>query len=176
MKHLRPARIFLVGLMGAGKSTVGRALARRLGWAYRDNDMLLRAQTGLAAPTLADQGREALHTQESRQLRALVEAPPPFVAGVAASVADYPDDLALVANAGHVVYLRTSPEKLAERVGAGAGRPWLQDPDPLTVLRRQMAQRDGIYKSLGYVVNTGRRDPDDIAAELAARFIALLAD
>ncbi len=75
----------------------------------------------------------ALHAQESGQLRALLDTPAPYVAGIAASVADNPDDLARIAAAGRVVYLRASPRTLARRVGRGQGRPWL-DGNLLTIL------------------------------------------
>ncbi|WP_261569394.1 shikimate kinase [Frankia gtarii] len=159
-------RIFLVGLMGSGKSTVGRVLADRLGRPYLDNDALLQQRTGLDAPALADLGRQALHAQESRQLRALLDAPVPYVAGIAASVADNPDDLARIAAAGRVVYLRASPRTLARRVGHGQGRPWL-DGDLLTTLTRMFAARDDSYRRVGHVVDTDGRDPHEIAAELA---------
>ncbi|EIV92047.1 shikimate kinase [Frankia sp. QA3] len=162
-------RIFLVGLMGSGKSTVGRSLADRLGWPYLDNDTLLQQRTGLDAPTLAELGRQALHAQESRQLRALLDTPAPFVAGIAASVADNSDDLALMADAGHVVYLRTTPSTLARRVGHGRGRPWLGG-DPLTTLTEMFDARDDAYRRVGHVVDTDGRNPHEIAAELARLF------
>src|SRR5262249_46653960 len=131
LENLKP--IFLVGLMGAGKSVVGALLAAKLGWDYRDNDVLLQQQTGLNAPALATKGRDVLHAQESRQIRTLLVAPPPFVAGVAASIADYHDDLTLLCDAGHVIYLRAAPATLAQRVGDGDGRPWLAG-NPLATL------------------------------------------
>jgi shikimate kinase len=164
-----PEPLFLVGLMGAGKSVVGALLAAKLGWDYRDNDALLQQQTGLDAPALAALGRDVLHAQESRQLRTLLVAPPPFVAAVAASVADYRDDLTLLCDAGHVIYLRAAPATLAQRVGHGEGRPWLEG-NPLPTLERMYAARDEIYQSVGQTVNTDGRNPERIAAELAARF------
>jgi shikimate kinase len=167
-----PGRIFLVGLMGAGKSVVGAQLAAMLGRAYRDNDTLLQQQTGLDAPTLAEIGRSALHAQECRQLRAMLVAPPPFVAGVAASVADHRDDLALLVRAGQVVYLRASPATLAQRVGRGEGRPFLgQDGGrTLRTLRAMFDRRDPVLRELGLVVDTDGRHPGQIATELAHRF------
>jgi shikimate kinase len=158
-------RIFLVGLMGSGKSTVGRALAARLGRPYLDNDALLAQRTGLDAPALADLGRAALHDQESRQLHALLDTPAPYVAGVAASVADNPDDLGRIAAAGRVVYLRATPATLARRVGHGQGRPWLAG-DLLSTLSEMFATRDEAYCRVAHVVDTDGRDPHEIAAEL----------
>ncbi len=169
------ARIFLVGLMGAGKSTVGRALAQLLGWPYLDNDEMLQRQTGLDAPTLAELGRRALHAQEARQLRALVAMPAPFVAGVAASVADQQDDLGLMTRAGRVIYLRAAPATLARRVGRARGRPWL-GADPLAVLTRMFAARDAAYRDAGLVIDTDGRNPPEIAAWLARHLAEPRAD
>jgi shikimate kinase len=160
------SRVFLVGLMGAGKSTVGRLLATKLDWTYKDNDTLLQQQTGLDAPTLAGLGRQVLHAHESRQLRALLVAQPPFIAGIAASAADYRDDLALMSVAGHIIYLRATPTTLAQRVGRGEGRPWLRG-NPAATLTQMFAIRDPIYQCVGHVVNTDGRNPGEIAMELA---------
>jgi shikimate kinase len=164
-------RVFLVGLMGSGKSTVGAVLAGRLGWRYLDNDRLLQERTGLDAPTLAELGPEALHAQESRQLDALLVEDPPFVAGVAASVADRAEDLVGMAAAGRIVYLRATPTTLARRIGRGRGRPWL-GADPLATLTRMYAARDAAYRGAGLVVETDGRNPDEVAAEVD-RLLAL---
>lgn len=145
---------------------MGRALAARLGRPYLDNDALLQQRTGLDAPALADLGRAALHDQESRQLHALLDTPAPYVAGVAASIADNPDDLGRIVDAGRVVYLRATPRTLARRVGRGQGRPWL-DGDLLSTLNEMFAARDDVYRRVGHVVDTDGREPHEIAAELA---------
>ncbi len=153
--------------MGAGKSTVGTALATLLGCRYLDNDVLLTQQARAGPRELATAGPAALHDQESRQLRTLVGLPGPFVAGVAASVADRPHDMALMAATGWVGYLRATPRTLAERVGAGAGRPWLAD-NQRAVLESMFAARDRVYRSADHVVDTDGRDVAEIAAEIAA--------
>jgi shikimate kinase len=162
-------RILLVGLMGAGKSTVGRALADLLSCPYLDNDVLLEQQSRATAEQLATAPAGVLHAEESRQLDALLALPGPFVAGVAASVADRPDALTRLTRAGRVVYLRAAPATLAARVGAGADRPWLGD-DPRRILERMFAARDDAFRATAHLtVDTDGRDPADIAAELAAR-------
>ncbi|WP_322780958.1 shikimate kinase [Frankia sp. Cas4] len=153
--------------MGAGKSTVGTALATLLGCRYLDNDVLLTQQAQAGPRELATAGPAALHDHESRQLRTLLELPGPFVAGVAASVADRPHDMALLAAAGWVGYLRATPRTLAGRVGGGAGRPWLDD-DQQAVLESMFAARDRVYRRTDYVVDTDGRDAEEIAAEIAA--------
>lgn len=159
-------RVFLLGLMGAGKSTVGGALAGLLGWPYLDNDLLLRRRTGIDTVGLAALGRGALHLQESRQLHALLDVAPPYVAGIAASVAERPDDLAVLRAAGLAVYLRARPATLAGRIGPGEGRPWL-DAEPRVVLGRMFRTRDATLRLADLVVDTDERDPADVAAGIA---------
>ncbi len=137
--------------MGAGKSTVGALMAQALGRPYLDNDELLHQQTGRTAVELAAEGGNRLHEAESRQLRSLGALRRPFVAAVAASVADRPDDLQLLRSLGDSVYLRLRPETLARRVGVGQGRPWLGG-DQLTVLTEMFSARDPVLVRVADVV------------------------
>ncbi len=157
-------RIWLIGSMGAGKSVVGAAVANQLGWPLLDNDAELEQATGSTTPELSAQGPAALHDRESEQLRRSARRPVPYVAGVAASVAERSADLDLIHRTGFVVYLKASPWTLAERVGAGAGRPWL-DGDPLPWLTARLKEREPAYQSVAdLVVDVDHREPQDIAA------------
>src|SRR5688572_15931544 len=79
-----PERVFLVGMMGAGKTTVGRLVAARLGWRYLDSDDQVREATGLGvSELLAQRGRQALHAEEAAALRVAATSPDPVVAAVA---------------------------------------------------------------------------------------------
>lgn len=153
--------------MGAGKTAVGAALAEILGWPLLDNDAELTRRTGRTLTDLARAGWDALHGSEAEQLRAAADLPPPFVAGVAGSVGDRPDDLELLRRTGAVVYLRAAPRTLAERVGDGAGRPWL-DGDPLAWLTGMLARRGPAYLAAADVVV----DVDDLAPAEAAEVVA----
>ena len=168
-----PRRVFLVGLMGAGKSTVGEALAQLLACPHLDNDLLLLADAGATAEALSiTSGAEALHAQESAQLRRMVTMAPPFVAGIAASAADRPADLALLATSGTVVYLRVSAAVLAARLGHGVGRPWLKG-DAQAVLQRMFNQRDAAFRSCAdLVMDCDSADAHHIASDIAAALSA----
>lgn len=172
MNGVRPTTLLLMGMMGAGKTTVGQEIAARTGWPYRDNDELVREIAGVDAPTLLDRdGEEALRRAESAALRRAVEHAGPLVAGVAGGVVDRPDDLDLLRTTDAVVvYLSTPLEVLVERVGDGAGRPFLQ-PDPAAALERLLEGRDPRYREVADVVvdtSTGS------AAEQAERLLARL--
>jgi len=80
-----PRRLLLIGMMGSGKSTLGRALEQRLGWPYLDNDRILEAATGSSArELLAAGGERALRTGEGAALRYACATRPPAIAGIAA--------------------------------------------------------------------------------------------
>jgi shikimate kinase len=104
--------VFLVGMMGSGKTAVGAALARRLGWRYRDNDEQLRIAVGAAVDAVAAEvGRERLHDIEVEQaVRAAGEAPP-LVAGLAASVVEHEQLWPILRAAGWCAYLRAARQR-----------------------------------------------------------------
>jgi shikimate kinase len=119
----RPDRILLVGMMGAGKTTIGRELAARLDWPFLDNDALVRELTGRSPEAIdAVDGEDALHDAEIAAFRAATARNGPAVIAVAGAVVDDPGSRAELGAAGHVVWLRAAPEALHARIGAGIGR------------------------------------------------------
>ena len=154
-------RLLLVGLMGAGKTTVGRALAVDLGLEYLDNDVLLHEQEGVGAVALALRGEQVLPDAESRQLRAVCERRGSFVAGVAASVADRADDCRLMRATSTVIYLRADPEVLASRVERDPARPWV-DGDAAAVLAAMVERRDPVLRAVAHLTVEADRPIDRI--------------
>jgi shikimate kinase len=162
---MAPARhVVLVGLMGSGKTTVGRALARRLGRPFVDNDAALSERTGRSAREIAAaDGADALHRLEAESLAdALARTDPAVVAAAAAAPFE---PLAAAALRTHdVVYLRASPGVLAARLTARAPaaddhRPFV-DHDARAVLDEQFAERDAGYRSAATFTVDADRDAD----------------
>jgi shikimate kinase len=165
----RPARLLLIGMMGSGKTTVGRLAAARLGWPYLDSDAEVEAARGKSvAEIFAEEGEPAFRAAESEALvRALsVE---PAVVSVAGGAVLEAANRERIARAGTVVWLRAEVATLACRVGDGAGRPLL-DGDPAAALARLDVARRPLYAALAdAVVDVDALRPEQVVtAALAA--------
>lgn len=147
-------KVLLVGMMGAGKTSVGESLAARLGWPYLDNDAVLERTAGSSAADLvATQGEEAVRAAERRVLTLLLGMPGPLIAGIPAGVVlDEADRARLRDSEALVVWLRASPRVLAKRVAAGPPRPWLGEGDPEAALRQLAAARNPCFEQVADLV------------------------
>jgi shikimate kinase len=144
--------VVLVGMMGSGKSTVGRTLAARLGRPFFDSDAMVEARAGRTVATIfAQQGEAAFRGEETAVLAvALASTEPAVIAAAGGTVLD-PDNRRLLAGAGLVVWLRAEPAVLAGRVHPGDHRPLLAD-DPEGSLRRLSAERQPLYAQVADLV------------------------
>jgi shikimate kinase len=157
--------------MGAGKSTVGRRIARQLGWPFVDNDERLVAIAGRPAREIARaEGAERLHALEAEALLgALAEPGPSVIAAAASTVEDARCRASLTAPGVAVVWLRGSPAALAARQGEGKHRPEL-GPDPARQLEAQIARRDALFASLGPIeIDTAGQTVDQLVERILAR-------
>jgi shikimate kinase len=157
--------IVVMGLMGVGKTTIGRLLADRLGWPLRDSDAEIAAATLRTVRELRDEiGVDAMHELEVRQVLDALDDPGPVVIAPAAAVIDVEAcRVALRAPGVTVIFLTAAPEVLAARFLADDHRPWY-GTDPATFLADQAAARDGRFRSLDPIeLTTDDRTPDDVA-------------
>lgn len=155
-------------MMGAGKSTVGTALALRLGWEYLDSDTQVQHRTGMTVPEIfAARGEAAFRKEEAAALADAVAGNDPVVVSVAGGAVLDPDNRACIRAAGIVVWLRAEVATLAARVGDGAGRPLLGD-DPPAALARLYGERRPLYEDLAdVVVDVDGRPVADVVDEIA---------
>lgn len=162
-----PGTIVLIGMMGSGKSSVGRALARLTGWRYVDNDELVRSAAGRAAEDIdATDGEAALHAAEAQALRAALELPPPLVVGAAAWIVEHPPSVAALTRHPAVVYLRARAETLRARIGSGSGRR--RDATDLAWLRDRAERRERAYQAAAsLVIDTDGLRPAEVARRIA---------
>lgn len=144
--------ICLVGLMGAGKTTVGRQLAKRFGRRFVDADHEIEARTGVRIPTIFEiEGEAGFRRREAETIEALTRESGLVLATGGGAVID-PVSRRRLRESGLVVYLRVLPLVLYERTRHDRNRPLLQVADPLARLEELFAQRDPLYREVADVV------------------------
>jgi shikimate kinase len=169
-EDLIPCRLLLLGLMGSGKTTVGRAVAERCGWTYVDNDREIAAMAGASTVELAARGGDELHAWEATYARRVGEMPAPLVAGLPGSVADRPELLSALRGYAVLVYLRCDVDTLLTRVAADAPRPWLGS-DPRPFVQRTWERRDPVLRECStHVVDA--RGPAERVVDAVLRLLA----
>ncbi|HUQ62575.1 MAG TPA: shikimate kinase [Acidimicrobiales bacterium] len=143
--------IVLVGMMGAGKTTIGRALARNRGWAFIDSDAQVEARAGrTVAEIWAAEGEQEFRTLESAVLlEALAADAPAVIAAAGGTVLDR-NNSDLLRSHRPVVWLRADSGTLVQRLGEGLGRPLLVT-EPAAALRRLAAEREPLYAQVADV-------------------------
>ena len=147
-----PCRVALVGMMGSGKSTIGRLLSESTGWPYVDNDELVRqAHAMTARQLLAERGEEAMRSAESDALATGLALSPPAIVGVAGGVILDPVDRERLRTGAIVVWLRAAAAVLESRASDAEHRPWLDDPGSSWV-RDTAAEREPLYASVADLV------------------------
>lgn len=148
----------LVGLMGAGKTTVGRLLAKHYGLAFKDSDHEIEARTGVKIPVIFEIEGEAGFRKREEAAIAELTALSGVVLATGGGAVLSPLNREALRNNGIVVYLRGTPEHLFERTRHDRNRPLLQTGDPLARLRELYQQRDPLYREVAdIIVDTGRQ-------------------
>ncbi|HUR17408.1 MAG TPA: shikimate kinase [Acidimicrobiales bacterium] len=160
-------RVLLIGMMGAGKTTAGRFLAERIGSRYVDSDEEVERNTGRTVPEIfAGEGEAVFRSEESRALSEAVASEGPLVVSVAGGAVLDPVNRDLIRSAGSVVWLRAPVRVLAGRVGAGLGRPLLDD-EPTGALARLYEERRPLYEELAdIVVDVEELTPEEVVEEI----------
>lgn len=165
---MRGARnIFLVGLMGAGKTTVGRSLARRLGKTFIDADHELEARTGVSIPTIFEIEGEEVFRQREAQVIADLTLADDVVLATGGGAVMREDNRNVLSTRGFVVYLRAQPRDLWLRTRNDQNRPLLRTANPLARLEELYRIRDPIYAQVAdLVVDTGRQRVNILIAQI----------
>jgi shikimate kinase len=167
---IRPQNIFLVGPMGAGKSTIGRQLASSLGYDFQDSDQEIQRRTGVDISTIFEfEGEEGFRNRERQVIEDLAQQDNIVLAtgGGAVLVAENRQQLAA---RGFVIYLHCSPEQQYARTSRDRNRPLLDTEDPKQKLKDLMAEREPIYRQVAdMVVSTERRGTSSVVKEIRRR-------
>lgn len=168
-------RVALIGLSGAGKTTVAPKIASRLGCDWIDLDSEVARAAGLDVPALIRRdGEPSFRAREATALRAALEADPRarLVVALGAGALLDPENRARLAARALTIWLRVSPKTAAERLGAepGTARPLLEGGDPASRLRAlSEARRESYEAAAAAFVDTDGRTPDEVADLVAAR-------
>jgi shikimate kinase len=167
------AHFVLVGLPGAGKSTVGIALSHRLRWPFLDFDIEISRRAGkTVAEIFAHEGEPGFRKREMDLTRELVGTRPQVLSPGGGWVVNE-GAVALLRPPSRIIHLRVSPEFALARIQRSRTvRPLLTSPDPLAVMRRLWEERGGLYNQADFVVDAENLDTKrvtDIVVDLAAR-------
>lgn len=164
--------VALVGLMGAGKSTVGLRLAETLGLPFADSDAEIEAAAGLSIAEMFERHGEARFRDEERQAIArLIDRPAGVIATGGGAFADS-RTRALIQARGISVWLDADAASLAERAGRGGHRPLLEGQDPHLVLARLAAERAPAYATAHFQVRCDGLPPEAIVERILGALCA----
>lgn len=168
-----PQSVFLVGLMGAGKTTVGRLLARRLKARFVDTDHELTASTGVSIPTIFEiEGEAGFRRREAEVIQRLSREENIVIATGGGAILD-PENRRCLHERGKVVYLSAAPETLHERTRRDTARPLLQVGDRLSRLRELYQQRDPLYREVAHIIiEVGRTSATQVVRQIQAALAA----
>lgn len=164
---MRPRNVVLIGFMGAGKTTVGRALAAHLNFRLFDTDAMVVEEAGMEIPEIwATEGEAGFRAREERAVVKACAGSGHVIAcggGAILSMKSY----GILKGAGPVVYLRAPSDVLRARVGAGDGRPLAHDEAGFD---RLLVERTPIYESAAdLIVDTHDASPEQLAATIEQR-------
>jgi len=161
--------LFLVGPMGAGKTTIGRFLAESLDLEFVDLDAEIEQRCGANIPWIFDvEGEEGFRKREAQLLEEITEKKGILLA-TGGGVVLTENNRELLKTRGFVVYLNASVDQLLERTAHDRNRPLLQVDNPRVVIEQLIADRDPLYhEAADLIVMTERRKPQLVAEDIVA--------
>ena len=166
LRRLGPRAIVFVGLMGAGKTAIGRKVAAALGLAFADSDHEIEAASRMGIPDLFERyGEVEFRALEQRVIARILESGPQVLSTGGGAFMNE-QTRALIAGHGVSVWLKADIDVLMERVSKKQNRPLLQNPDPRAVMERLMTERYPVYATADVTVPTRDERKEVIADEV----------
>ncbi len=174
LTHDDRGNIILVGLMGAGKTSVGKTLAKMLGKVFYDSDHEIERATGVRIPVIFEiEGEAGFRAREHKMIAVLV-AQENIVLATGGGAVLSADNRQLLKSAGTVVYLRAPVKSLLRRTQRDRTRPLLQVPDPAAKLQELYTLRDPLYHEVAHLImDTGNQSVRNLAGQIAAKLKSL---
>ena len=169
-----PENIFLVGLMGAGKTSVGKLLARRLAKTFYDCDQEIERATGVRVPVIFEIEGEAGFREREAKMLAELAARRNIVLATGGGAVLSAANCNLLAQNGAVVYLRAATADLWRRTRHDKNRPLLKTGDPLATLEQLFMERDPLYRNIAdIIIDTGNQGLGNLVHKLEERLLQL---
>ena len=167
---MKSGNIILIGAMGAGKSTVGRKLARRLDMTFYDSDRVIEEKTGVDIATIFEyEGEEGFRKREENAIAELCRLEAIVLATGGGAVLSRRNREVLAA-AGTVFYLQATVDALFERVRNDSNRPLLKTADRKRTLAELLLQREPLYlEAADHTITTGQHGTSWIADEIVSQ-------
>ena len=158
--------IVLVGLMGAGKSTIGRRLARELSMEFRDSDTEISEAAGCSISDIFDiHGEEIFRDLERRIITNMLGAPPTVIATGGGAFMN-PDIRAMILENGIAIWLKAELDILVERVSRRNNRPLLEKGDKRTILSKLMSERYPIYEQAHIIIESDDGEHESVVNKI----------
>ncbi|GAU82518.1 shikimate kinase [Bosea sp. BIWAKO-01] len=159
--------VVLVGMMGSGKSSVGRRLATRLGLPFVDADVEIETAAGMTIPEIfAQRGETEFRDGERRVISRVLATRAPLVLATGGGAFMNAETRERIIELGISIWLKADADVLMRRVRKRSNRPLLQTADPEATMRRMLAEREPVY-ALADVTVTSRDDPHEVVVEEA---------
>jgi XRE family aerobic/anaerobic benzoate catabolism transcriptional regulator len=170
--------IALIGLRGAGKSTLGKMLAKKIGWSFVELNKEIEAQNGLSvAEIIALYGQEGFRRMEQAALGQLLARKELMVLATGGGIVSEPLTFDLILSSFYTIWLKAEPEEHMARVrGQGDLRPMADDRKAMTELRNILVSREPLYARASAVVDTAGLSVNDAASRLADAVSPVLHD
>ncbi len=176
-EKLATGNLILVGMMGSGKSTMGRILSKHLGKSFFDSDCEIQARTGVSIPHIFDvEGEAGFRQREAAEIETILQRQQSVLATGGGAVL-LKENRCLMQKQGIVIYLQASVQDLWLRTRHDKNRPLLQTADPLAKLNELFVQRDPLYLEVAdIVVQTGRQSVQSLMLHLVEKINAFQAE
>ncbi len=164
MSTPQPQNIVLIGFMGVGKTTIGKLLAKKLGFHFTDTDAQIVTQAGCPIPEIfTKEGEEGFRQRETTVLNALTTKQHSIIA-TGGGIITREENIPILKKLGYVVWLTASENEIYDRVTANSDRPLMQTKDPRQTIRDLLTLRDPLYSSACHLcVDTTGFHSEDIA-------------
>ena len=165
-----PGSLFLAGPMGAGKSTIGRQLAKQLRLEFHDSDHEIEQRTGVDIPLIFEiEGEAGFRKREKAVIEELTQQPDIVLATGGGAILD-PDNRKHLGERGTVIYLHTTVTQQLKRTARDRNRPLLQTEDPRQRLLDLMQAREPLYREIAdIVINTDGKHVKDVVREILGK-------